>query len=348
MRGMLWPVRLPLRRVVVYAYDFSAAGLSLVLAFFMRLGFEQPELRDFKRAVSEVHITFLGGDTESNNALGIYTFDRKTGLIDDVAYEDQVVYFPREVVAVDRREDRVTGVRLDDGSALSCGALVNAAGPLIGRVAGLLGEKLPVHSEVHLKLAFRDSLGVVPRSAPLLIWADPQRLPWPDDQRAQLEAEGRADLVGELPPACHGRPEGGDDSPWVLALWEYVRVVQEPSWPLPLDPLYAEVVLRGMATMLPGMAGYLERMPQPVIDGGYYTKTEENRPLAGPMATAGAFVAGALSGFGVMAACALAELAALHVTGETLPDYASAFTLERYDDPDYLEEMDALADTGQI
>lgn len=48
------------------------------------LEFEQPELRDFRRAGSEVHVTYLGGDTESNNALGIYTFDRKTGLIDDV------------------------------------------------------------------------------------------------------------------------------------------------------------------------------------------------------------------------------------------------------------------------
>jgi hypothetical protein len=45
---------------------------------------EQPELRDFKKAGSEVHVTYLGGDTESNNALGVYTFDRKTGLIDDV------------------------------------------------------------------------------------------------------------------------------------------------------------------------------------------------------------------------------------------------------------------------
>ena len=48
------------------------------------LDFEQQELRDFRRAGSEVHVTFLGGDTELNNALGFYTFDRKTGLIDDV------------------------------------------------------------------------------------------------------------------------------------------------------------------------------------------------------------------------------------------------------------------------
>lgn len=48
------------------------------------LDFEQPELRDLRHAGSEVHVTFLGGDTDSDNALGFYTFDRKTGLIDDV------------------------------------------------------------------------------------------------------------------------------------------------------------------------------------------------------------------------------------------------------------------------
>ena len=48
------------------------------------LDFEQPELRDFRRPGSEVHVTYLGGDTDSNNALGVYTFNRKTGLIDDV------------------------------------------------------------------------------------------------------------------------------------------------------------------------------------------------------------------------------------------------------------------------
>jgi hypothetical protein len=46
--------------------------------------FEQPELREFRHAGSEVHVTYLGGDTDSDNALGVYTFDRKTGLIDDV------------------------------------------------------------------------------------------------------------------------------------------------------------------------------------------------------------------------------------------------------------------------
>ena len=134
----------------------------------------------------------------------------------------------------------------------------------------------------------------------------------------------------------------------MLGLWEYRRLVTEPVWPLPDDPLYGEVVLRGLEAMFPAMARYRDRMPQQVIDGGYYTKTIENRPLAGPMQTDGAFVAGALSGFGVMAACGVAELAAAHVTGSRLPDHAPGFSLERYDDPVYMREIAELTETGQL
>jgi FlaA1/EpsC-like NDP-sugar epimerase len=56
MRGIVGFLRLPLRRLVVYAYDFSAAGLSLVLAFFLRLGVEQPELRQELPALVAVFV----------------------------------------------------------------------------------------------------------------------------------------------------------------------------------------------------------------------------------------------------------------------------------------------------
>jgi sarcosine oxidase, subunit beta len=300
-----------------------------------------------------LHGAFPGLAEEAVGALhvrraGWVSAQQMGALMLERAGDAGVEVVPRAVVAVERRGGRVTGVRLDDGTGVTCGAFVDAAGPMLGRVAGLLGEELPVHSEVHLKVAFRDTLATMPRHAPLMIWADPQRIGWADEERDLLAAEGRHDVLGDMPPACHGRPEGGAGSPWVLALWEYRRLVQEPSWPLPEDPLYAEVVLRGMATMLPAMSAYLDHMPEPVIDGGYYTKTVENRPLAGPLATDGAFVAGAMSGFGVMAACGVGELAALHVTQEELPDHASAFMLQRYDDPGYQEELGALSDTGQI
>ena len=63
---------------------------------------------------------------------------------------------------------------------------------------------------------------------------------------------------------------------------------------------------------------------------------------------AGAFVLGALSGYGLMAANGAAELVAAHVCGERLPDYAAAFGLARYEDAAYRAEMEAWGDGGQL
>lgn len=62
----------------------------------------------------------------------------------------------------------------------------------------------------------------------------------------------------------------------------------------------------------------------------------------------GAFVIGALSGFGLMAACAAGELLAEHVTGEALSPYAGAFSLERYNDPVYLKHLETWGVSGQL
>jgi hypothetical protein len=49
-----------------------------------------------------------------------------------------------------------------------------------------------------------------------------------------------------------------------------------------------------------------------------------------------------------MAAPAAGELAAKHITGDVLPDYADAFSLDRYQDPAYQAEISSIVDTGQI
>jgi glycine/D-amino acid oxidase-like deaminating enzyme len=253
-----------------------------------------------------------------------------------------------EVTGIDVGDGAIQGVRLAGGESVRTEVVVNAAGPMAPTVAALADVRLPLFSELHLKVAYRDHLQVIPRDAPMFIWSDPQRIDWSEEEREELESQGRSDLLGEMPVFCHGRPEGGAESPYLLALWEYHGRVQDPVWPLPDDPLYPEVVMRGLTTMVPGLGGYLDRLPASVVDGGYYTKTSENLPLIGPAGPRGFYLACGFSGFGVMVACGGADLLARHITGSTLPDYSGSFLLRRYEDPGYVEAIAAGAASGQL
>lgn len=100
--------------------------------------------------------------------------------------------------------------------------------------------------------------------------------------------------------------------------------------------------------MIPGLKDYFGRAPKPFVDGGYYTKTRENRPLVGPLGVEGSWVIGALSGFGLMASLACGELLAAHISRNDLPPYAPWFLVERYEDQKYKELLHNWGDTGQL
>ena len=100
--------------------------------------------------------------------------------------------------------------------------------------------------------------------------------------------------------------------------------------------------------MVPGLKVYLEKLPKPFIDGGYYTKTRENRPLACPLPVEGAYLFGAMAGYGIMASAALGELLAAHIVGDDLADYAPQFSLDRYQDPDYQQLLENWGDSWQL
>jgi glycine/D-amino acid oxidase-like deaminating enzyme len=74
----------------------------------------------------------------------------------------------------------------------------------------------------------------------------------------------------------------------------------------------------------------------------------ENRPLIGPLPVQGAFVLGALSGFGLMASAAAGEILAAYVAGDEPPDYARVFRLDRYADPAYHALLENWGSTGQL
>lgn len=250
---------------------------------------------------------------------------------------------------------KVAGVTVAtrDGSTVQVATpcFVNAAGPYAKAVAELCGVSLPLFSEAHYKIAVEDTLGVVDRNTGLVILDDAQTLSWSDEEASELAADDSTRWLTEpLPAGIHLRPEGYGSAKTVLMLWDYhsAHRFDAPEYPLPEDPFYPEVVLRGMTALAPGLAAYLERLPHAYVDGGYYTKTVENRPLVGPMGVDGAYVCAAFSGFGLMAAPAAAELLARQIIGAPRPDYERAFLPSRYQDAEYCTLLDNWGSTGQL
>jgi sarcosine oxidase, subunit beta len=290
-------------------------------------------------AVAALHVRRAGW--LSAQQLGMYLLEK--------ARQCGVHFNSGRVTDVDVVNGRVRGVRLSSGERIDCPIFINAAGPYLKQVGQMLGVDLPVYTELHLRAAIKDPLRVVGRDAPLLIWTDPQILVWEEEERAALaEDEETRWLTESFPSGVHTRPEGGEESQTILMLWEYQTKAMEPAWPPKTDEQYPEVALRGLAAMLPRMKEYFDRMPRPQVDGGYYTRTRENRPLVGTLGVDGAYMIGALSGYGIMSACGAGDLLAAHVTGGELPSYAPAFALSRYEDSEYTKQLEHWNESGQL
>ena len=234
-----------------------------------------------------------------------------------------VVLVRDEVTGLAINQQRVVGVRLASGSRVDAGASVLAVGPLLPEWSERLGLTVPIVNELHGKISFDDHGGVVPRDAPLMIWNDAVDL----------------DAFGRFPAGVHLRPRGARS---VLGIWTYDVHVGPARFPPAFAENYFDIVIRGLAEMAPGLAAYRDQRASALVDGGYYCKTPDNRPLIGPAPVAGAYILGALSGFGIMASQAAAELAATYVVGGDRPDYDEAFHPARFDDPTYRSMLAAL------
>jgi glycine/D-amino acid oxidase-like deaminating enzyme len=301
------------------------------------------------------HFPYLAGDTAavlharrcgwfSGQQLGMYLLER--------AREKGVRLIEGRVERIDTGGGRVRAVQVSARGGertIATPRFVNAAGPFVKHVSRLLGVNLPVFCERHAKLAFNDVLAAVPRHAPLLIWTDPVRLPWSEDERGELaRSPEHRRLLDEFPAGVHGRPEGAGGSPVVLLIWTYDAEPVEPAFPIVFDPAHLEILIRGMSRVVPALAAYFPRLPKGLVDGGYYTKTRENRFLAGPLPVEGAYIIGALSGYGLMSANGAADLLADYISERPLPAYAPAFRLDRYADPAYGDLLSRWGDSGQL
>ena len=260
----------------------------------------------------------------------------------------------RRVPGAVRAIDSGSAFRLsiDGANDIEANKIVNAAGPFAHKVAAMLGETLPVTNLFQQKVAFEDVRGAIARDMPFSIDLDEKTLRWTEEERQLLaEDPDLRWLTGLMPGGTHCRPEGGARGKWVKLGWAYNQQTSEPQEDLanePLsDPQFPEIVMRGATQFVPALRGYVDEPPTRYSHyGGYYTMTEENWPLIGPMASQGAFMVAALSGFGSMAACAAGKLCAAWIADSKRPDYAEALSAARYRDEALMSELREAASKG--
>ncbi|WND01634.1 FAD-dependent oxidoreductase [Temperatibacter marinus] len=273
---------------------------------------------------------------------------RKGGMLDS---QQLGQFFLREFKALGGKilQSKVTGIETDKNFRLSFeGAsplkalkLVNAAGPYVQAIAEMLGEKLPVSNILQQKIAFKDKLKAIDRSMPFTIDLDTQFIDWSDEDRSLLaEEESLKWLTEEMPGAVHCRPEGGLNGDWLKLGWAYNTEVSDATLTPSFEDSFPEIVLRGAARLHPSLKQYYDKLPSERSHyGGYYTMTPENWPLIGPMKTQNAYVIGAMSGFGTMAACAAGDLCARWVHDESKPAYAEDLSLMRYNNKAFMSDL---------
>ena len=260
-----------------------------------------------------------------------------------------------QVKSVEKNQAYRLEVETKEGIVIvNADVLVNAAGPYIAEIAQMLGAQLPVENIFHQKLAFEDHLGVIPRNMPFSIDIDEASLSWSDEERSMLEQDPELAWLGkEIVGGIHCRPEGSGQ--WLKLGWAYNREVSVPDNQKQLvedpcfEPNFPEIVLRGASRLHPALTPYINSLPSSHVHyGGYYTMTKENWPLIGPIDHAGAYVVGALSGFGSMGACAAGELCADWVSNGLRPAYAHALSPQRYDDRELMAQLDKASDIGLL
>ena len=264
-----------------------------------------------------------------------------------------------------RRTANVIGIEADRGfratlsvadgiSTIQADAVVIAAGPFAAHVAGMLGIDLPMFNVYQQKIAFEDNQQVIPRNMPFSIDIDEVDLGWSSEERELLAQDpDTAWLTQRLIGGAHCRPEGGEHGAWIKLGWAFNREPSEPQQDLANEPRrhpqFPELVMRAVSRLHPSLGAYVGDFPARFSHyGGYYPMTSENWPLIGPLDIDGLFVAGALSGFGSMAACATGRNCAAWMTGGELPEYARQLSPQRYGDPVLMAQLAAAKSTGVL
>jgi glycine/D-amino acid oxidase-like deaminating enzyme len=213
-----------------------------------------------------------------------------------------VEYRVDEVVGIDQAGGRVTGVKLASGGSVSAPMVVNAAGPLAGRVAALAGLQVPV--EPMRQMLFRCELpGRWPYRFPMLI--DPDGVHW-----------------------RHDDPVGPDDRDAIILAFT--------NWNEQTGENFASDDARWARDFYPAMVRRLPALKD-VSDvtgwAGLYEMTPDHNPVLGPHPGLDGFIfANGFSGHGLMMSPATGKIVSEYVRlGRSETFNVSVFAPDRFE-----------------
>ncbi len=169
-------------------------------------------------------------------------------LLRKACREDGVEILTDTVTGLTRDGNRMTGARLASGETISCGTLVNAAGPSAGDVAGLAGIELPVEPRKRSVFTFRCKEAVP--GLPLMV----------DTSGVYVRPEGETFICG-VSPTAENDPRAADDD-------------FDPDW-----PLFEEVIWPALAHRVPAFEAI---RPGPAWAGHYDYNTLDQNAVIGP------------------------------------------------------------------
>lgn len=242
----------------------------------------------------------MTGDVEHECRPGeAFLFEPRGGYADPVgANQDLVeatrarggeVRFNSHVVDVIESGGRVTGVRLADGTTISAGLVINAAGPWCNALNASAGTDLQwTLTPTRIQTVYR---------------------PWP----AQL---GALPVAADATTGIYFRPESGGQQLLVGSVLaeDEEEVVEDPDdYKRSPDVEFTQMKLAAFHHRIPSLEA---RGDVSGIAGLYTVNREDVHPIVGPTGVDGYWVANGFSGHGFKLAPAVGSMVAQEVSGE--------------------------------
>ena len=212
-------------------------------------------------------------------------------LIDATRRRGGSIEFDSLVTGVTKKGDRVTGVRLADGSEIAAGLVVNAAGPWCNRLNAMAGADLRwTLTPTRIQTVYRS---------------------WPSDL-------GPIPVGADASTGIYFRPESGGQQILIGSVLaeDEEEVVEDPDrFKRVPDPGFTEMKLAAFHHRVPALEA---RGHVSGVAGLYTINREDVHPVVGPSGVDSFWVANGFSGHGFKLAPSVGSMVAQAVTGTSI------------------------------